>query len=64
MLHQSLELALDGEELLAAQVAYLLGQTIEVQVVVEPQGLQAAQLARLLARPGVEVLLIEADAHR
>ena len=55
VLDQAHGLALDREELLAAQVADLQRQMVEVDLGVQAQRLEAAQRAGLVAGPGVEV---------
>jgi hypothetical protein len=59
VLDQPLGLAFDREELLVAQAADLLGQTVHVQSHVEPERLEAPQLAGLLPSPGIEVVFVQ-----
>jgi hypothetical protein len=59
MLDDALELAFHRPLLLAAQVLHLLGQMQQVERTVPALIGEAAQRRRLVARPGVEILLVK-----
>ena len=59
MLEDPLHLAAAGVALGGAQILDLLGDSVEVELDIEPQLLETTQLLRLVPSPGVEVGLVE-----